>query len=268
MKHKMASPRFQLAVLLAVAPALWPAVLSASLSIRPAYLEIDLGEGRPSEVFQVTNITGQEVRYRAQVVHFRFAEKGGFEITEPDQQSLAGWLKFNPREFTLAPGETRAIRVTVLPPGNLAGGEYWGALWLEPLQGAVTSSEDGKGRKASIEVKANILVSIFGTLGHLDYRCTLDDLEAHASGDGIDITTNLSNTGTGRCRVSGSYEVIDGGGAVVADGLIGEDLIMPAGRRRFQRHVSGSFVPGEFSVRVRYSSQNWTEELAGQTRVR
>lgn len=254
--------------LLALFALLLPSFVRASLAIEPAFIELKLDRGRPSEVITVMNTTDFETRYRAQIVHFVYTKDGNFKMLEPDEQSLAGWVKFNPREFTLAPKESRAIRVTVIPPGNLEDGEYWAALRFEPLVGIVSRAEDGEGRSVALEVRANILVPIVGQVGKMTHHCDLVDLKAWRHEGGVAIVAFLANTGSARVRVKGSYEILDAAGNALGEGLIGEDTILAGGERVFARAVEADLPQGECSVRVRYASEKLEEALAGQTRIR
>lgn len=251
-----------LAVLLAASPA------AASLSVEPALIHMDLDKGRPADVVTVTNMTDQEVRYRVLAVHFVYTRTGELQMVEPNEQSLALWLKFNPKEFTLTPKESRTIRLTVVAPSDLKDGEYWAALRFEPLKGYVSRGDDGEGRSVAIEVRANILVPIIGQVGEPSFVCDLKGLRAWRKDEGIAISAELVNSGNTRVRVKGSYEILDSSGTAVADGLIGEDTIMSGSERVFARVVEGNFPEEAYNVRVRYASDNLEEDLAGQTSVR
>ncbi len=253
---------------LAVATVLLPSSGRASLSIDPAFVELSLEKGRPSEVITVTNVTQQEMRYRVRAVHFVYTRGGNFEEIEPDDKSLALWTKFNPKEFTLAPKGSQAIRLTIVPPGNLKDGEYWAALRFEPLVGIPASGDDGEGRSVALEVRTNILVPVVGHIGKVTAVCELKDLQAWRTDDGLAVLAYVANIGNGRVRVKGFYEVLDPSGAVVADGLIGEDTMLSGGERLTARAVEGDFPEGEYTVRVRYESEKLEKPLAGQTRVR
>ncbi|MFH1689090.1 MAG: hypothetical protein ABIE42_02495 [Candidatus Eisenbacteria bacterium] len=254
--------------LLALLALLLPSLAGATLSIEPAFVELALDKGRPSAVITVTNVTDQETRYRAQPAHFVYKTDGNFELQEPDGQSLALWLKFNPREFTLAPKESRAIRLSVVPPKNLDDGEYWAALRFEPLEGIISRGDDGAGRSVAVEVRANILVPIVGRVGEQTYVCDFKDLKAWRSDEGVAIVASIVNTGTARVRVNGSYEIVDSAGNEVAGGVFGEATILAGGERVFSQVVEGEFPDENYDVRIRYTSETLKDDLAGLTHVR
>ncbi len=240
---------------------------SAVLSVHPAYVELNLDRGRPSEILTVTNLTDEEVRYRAKVRHFLYTKEGGIQHLPPDEHSLASWTKLNPKEFTIPPKGSRVIRLSVIAPRNLAPGEYWADIEFEPLEGRVTEADDGEGRTIRLEVTASILVPIVGQVGTLTYQVQLQDLSAWKTETGIRVSAHLANTGTGRIGIKGTYEVLNASDEVVAEGLIGDDTILAGGERVFVRLAEGEFLDDEYMVRVRYTSRRIEETIAGQTSV-
>ncbi len=252
---------------LAAAILLAPVQTSAVLSVHPAYIEFNLDRGRPSEILTVSNLTDEEVRYRAKVMHFFYTKDGGIKQIPPDEHSLASWTKLNPKEFTIPPKGSRVIRLSVIAPKNLATGEYWAAIEFEPLEGRIAETDDGEGRTIRLEVTASILVPIVGQVGTLAYQLQLRDLSAWKTERGIKVSAHVANTGTGRIGIKGDYEILDTSGEVVAVGLIGEDTILVEGERVFVRQAEGEFPDDEYTVRVRYSSINIEDTVAGQARV-
>jgi hypothetical protein len=241
----------------------------ASISVSPSYIELEVGKGRPSQPITIGNASDQEERYRVHVVHFGFSESGDVQMIPTDAHSLAPWIKCNPREFTLGPKSSRAVRLTVVPPKSLPPGEYWAAVWFEPLTGRTNTPAGNRSGKAAVQVVTNVLVPIFGEVPHVDYRCELKDLMAAKTKGGIAIAARLANTGSGRVRLKGSYEILSGGAdAPVAQGLIGEDTVLAGGQRIFKQIVKGTFPQDEYTIRVRYESPSLATVLGGQTSVR
>jgi hypothetical protein len=245
-----------------------PMAGEGSISVKPAYIEVNIDKGRPSKTITVSNITDQETRYRLHIVHFVYLPDGNFKMVPPDEHSLAQWVKFNPREFVLGPNASRAIRLTIIPPGKLKPGEYWAALWFEPLRGQMKRIEHAEGGGMTLRVSTNILVPIIGQVPKIVYDCQLADLSASRTDSMVAISAKLTNTGTGRVKLKGAYEILDGSSTVVAEGLIGDDTILAGGERVFVQHVKGDFKGTEYSVRVRYMSEKLPGVLAGQTSAR
>jgi hypothetical protein len=156
----------------------------------------------------------------------------------------------------------------VIPPPSPAPGEYWAAVWFEPLIVPVDSMADSTRHRASVRVVTNILVPIFGQVPRVDYRGELTNLAAMRAAGGIKLVSRLANTGSGRLQVKGSYEILGAGGTRVAQGLIGDDTILAGGVRVFSQFAKGEFPDREYTIRVRYESPKLTTVLGGQTSLR
>ncbi|MCK4546557.1 MAG: hypothetical protein KAW17_03860 [Candidatus Eisenbacteria sp.] len=245
----------------------FPGQTEAALSIQPAYVQLRLDRGRPSETIAVTNLLDKDARYRIHVRHFIYGKNGGLQQVPPDEHSLAPWTKINPREFTLPAKGRRIIRLSVIPPKNLPPGEYWGTIELEPLEGSFTEAQDPDGRTMRLEIVTSILVPIVGEVGEIQHSFEMEDLSAWKTQEGIAITAHLVNTGTGRLHPMGAFEVLNASGDIISEGLIGDDTILAGGERIFSRVVKGDFPDPSYAVRVRYSAKRLEESVAGQTRV-
>lgn len=237
----------------------------ASISVSPALVELQLGKGHPSGVFNVTSVTAETMRYRVHVVHFRFSSTGVLEVVPADERSIAQWIKCNPLEFVLAPHASRAVRYTVVTPKSLAPGEYRAAVWFEPLTESGPALGDSTKVRAKVRVVTNILVPIFGQMATVEHHCELSALAATKTPGGLTIAARVANTGSGRLRVKGSYEVLTADDQQVSQGLIGDDTILPGGDRVFQQVVKGDFPAHVYKVRVRYESPKLPNVLGGQT---
>jgi hypothetical protein len=102
----------------------------------------------------------------------------------------------------------------------------------------------------------------------VNYRGELTNLAAMRATGGISLVARLANTGSGRLQVKGSYQILNAGGTQVAQGVIGEDTILPGGARIFPQFVKGEFPDREYTIRVRYESPKLAAVLGGQTSVR
>jgi len=167
-------------------------------------LEVSFDRGRPSGQFIISNIGDAEERYRVRSVHFTFLKDGGVRRIQPDEHSLASWIKFNPTEFTLPPKTKRAVRYTIIPKGKLKAGEYWGAMELESLNTTVGSGKDERGTEYQVEVISTILVPLFGRFGNVRYQGVVKEVKITPKGTGQCIELSVENTGEGRLLIEGS----------------------------------------------------------------
>ena len=224
------------------------------LSIAPAYVEVSLDKGRPAGQFMIANLGEEEERYRIRAIHFTFMKDGSVRRMEPDERSLAPWIKFNPTEFTLGPKSRRAIRYVIAPQGKLRPGEYWAAMELESLKTTVANAKDEGGREFRIEVIPSILVPMFGTFGNVRYGGILKEVQLAPNETGQAIHLLVGNTGEGRLVVGGEYEIRDSSGAEVQKGSLAKAYVLPGLEQVFSRQLGANLPEGNYKVRVQCRS--------------
>lgn len=239
----------------------------AALSISPAFVEVTLDKGVPSGQFLVTNVGEVEERYRIKAKSFLFLEDGGVRLAESDEQSLATWIKFNPKEFTLAPNTRQTIRFAVIPRGKLRPGEYWAVMELESLASSFASGKDSGGREFNLEIVPSILVPICGKVGDVKYQGTLKQLRAFQVDNGSAIEVYLTNTGEGRLRVSGEYEIFDSNGKKLEQGSLGKGYVLVGSTRKFATKTNLPLTQGKYSIKVNYSSEQLKTPIRNEVEI-
>lgn len=239
----------------------------SALSISPAFVEVTLDKGVPSGQFLVTNVGDSEERYRIKAKSFLFLEDGGVRLAESDEQSLATWIKFNPKEFTLAPNTRQTIRFAVIPRGKLRPGEYWAVMELESLASSFASGKDAGGREFNLEIVPSILVPICGKVGDVKYQGTLKQLRAFPVENGSVIEVYLTNTGDGRLRVSGEYEIFDSNGKKLEQGSLGKGYVLVGSTRKFATKTNLQLTQGKYSIKVNYSSEQLKSPIRNEIEI-
>ena len=226
----------------------------AGLQVKPGYVEVTLDKGRPAGSFLITNIGTTPERLRINAFHFNYTEQGGITQSPTGEHSLAQWLHFNPRELSLAPKTSRAVRFTIAPRGKLKPGEYWGAMELESLAVQRVTGEAGADKSVSLGLMYSIMVPIFGTVGQVRYEGQLSEPNLVGTGEGVFVRTLLTNSGTGRLRPQGTCQITNPAGKVVAEARTGRSYVLRDGRRWFQAPVDPN-VPlpeGTYTLRASF----------------
>jgi len=81
--------------------------------------------------------------YRIQFVQRRMTANGGFEEikkAKPGEQFSDAMIRFSPRQVTLQPGQSQAIRLMLRKPASLAAGEYRSHLLFRAIPKASSTS--------------------------------------------------------------------------------------------------------------------------------
>ncbi len=228
-----------------------PKGILAAVSISPAFVEVSLDRGRPSGQFIISNLGDEEERYRIKAIHFTFLKDGGLRRIEPDERSLAAWVKFNPTEFTLGPKTTRAIRFVISPRGALKPGEYWAAMELESLKTLTTAGKDEFGREFQLEIIPSIVVPMFGISGKVRYDGIIKDVNLGGREGGQVLELLIGNTGDGRLLIEGEYEVTKDSGEPMLKGTLGNKAyVLPGLEQFFYGKLESSLPEGMYKVRV------------------
>jgi hypothetical protein len=252
-------------VLLVPATLLGTSDAGAQLAIQPAYVEVELDHGRATGTMTVTNTADNPVRLRAQAVMFAFDERGQMQQrpTE-DAFSIAPMLKFNPREFVVEGKSSRTVRFSVIGTPDMEPGEYWAALEFEPLeQNSVSAEEDG--RSVSINIRSAIIIPVYAWAGERTHQADFLNLKATKGEEGIEVEATMANTGTGHLVVQAEYDVLDEGGATLASGVIGRQIVLRETRRIFEGKIADVDPREGLRIRVRLRAKQFEEVLTGET---
>jgi len=259
--------RFTAGILIGIC--LLTASAPADVAIKPAFVEVNLSEGRPAGSFLISNVGDKEERYRVNAIHFTYTEQGALQRTETGDYSLAAWIRFNPRELTLPPNTQRAVRFAIIPRGQLPEGEYWAAMELESLAvSEVTSKDDKTGRSMKLRMIATILAPIFGTVGKPSYTGEVQDLQVAVEKDAVLLKARVAATGTGRLGMVGDYEIADTSGHVVDSGPFCATYVLRGGQRWVTKQIKAAIPPGEYTVRLKLRAAHLTQPITAEAQVK
>lgn len=247
---------------------LLPGALRADVAIKPAFVEVNLDEGRPAGTFLVSNLGDKEERFRINALHFTYSEDGGLKKASTGDYSLASWIRFNPRELTLAPGTQRAVRFAIIPRGKLQNGEYWAGMELESLAvNEVLSKDEKTGRAVKLKLMTTVIAPIFGTVGKTSYAGEVKDIQVKVENGAITLKALVASTGNGRIQVKGDYQVVDASGKTVDSGAIGTGYVFRGGQRWFSKKIEAVVPQGEYTVKLSVEAPHLEQPLVKEAKV-
>ncbi len=227
----------------------------AALVIDPALIKTDLNGKRSSGVFILKNTGEEEVRYRAKAVYFTLNPEGGLAEISPDEYSLAEWIKFNPKEFTLPPQSSRAIRYSIISPsGKLLPKEYRGAIEFTPLKVAKIQSQDNEGHKFNLQVLSVVLVPVYGYVKNTKYSGILSDISVDKKKDELVISADVSNTSDGILRFNGEYQIIASSGKKIDETGFKKIVVFQKNKRTLKTTIKKPVEIGQYVVRLHLKS--------------
>lgn len=255
------------------------AVLAASLlgpsalaiSVKPAFLDLEVNPGEHhTGMFTVVNTSDGEERFRASPSHFRLSREGNLQPAPSDSFSVAEWIKFNPKEFTLTPRARQQIRYTLIVPPDAKPGDRWCVLEFMKLTARTLQAGDTSdgGTSVKLAVSSAIVVPIFVQVGEVGHEWSLVDLEAQTDEKGSRVSITLGNTSNGRVPFETEVDIVDANGEVVAHEERGRLSLFPFSERVLQMPIETELQPGEYMARVRVSSEETGDLVAGETALR
>lgn len=242
--------------------------LEASIGIKPAFVEVNMDEGRPSGAFLISNLGDKEERFRVNAVHFTYSEKGSLDVSPTGQHSLAPYIRFNPRELTLAPKTQRAVRFAVVSKGKLPEGEYWAAMELESLAVNEALSKDEKtGRSVKLRTVTTVMAPIFGTAGKPTYEGQIKDIQVQVENGETVLKALVATTGTGRLGIRGTYEILDSSGAAIASGPFGAAYVLRGAQRWLTQKIDAGVADNQYTVKLSFEAAHLKQPLARESLV-
>jgi hypothetical protein len=173
----------------------------------------------------------------------------------PEGNSLKEWLHPELNDFSVAPKQEFELKFTVDIPTTADPGAHYGAL-------LVTTAPITQAGGAAIQMKIGpiILVKI---LGDVTEKLTLESLSVprFAESPPIALEARFKNEGTVHEAPSGSIEVRNMFGALVATGTLRERNVLPGTIRKVKASVGDGLWLGRYTVLLRANYGDGKDEL-------
>jgi hypothetical protein len=229
------------AVALLISPAL------AQLRVSPGSMDMLVPEGQhalPSVT--VTNDSDKPMDFEVKLAGYGQGTSGSTEVLEPDTNPLSAvsCMSFAPAEFSLAPGETQEIDLTVSIPQGIDGGRYAVVLVIGTPAG---------GQGITTISRMGILVRLTVAGSHLIREGSIELIGAEPteSGNPILIEVTYANQGNVHCRVQGSVTIFDAQGDVLDVARTSWAVVIPG----YSRELVAEWIPGRDLDPGTYSAQ-------------
>jgi len=190
-------------VVLMLAAFVWPLALEAQGDLLITPRRIVFEGNRDRQEITLANTGSDTARYTVSFLQYRMNEDGSFtQITEPDPGQLFAdpYLRYFPRTFTLAPGESQVLRMQVRRTPGMVPGEYRSHMYFRAVPEERPLGEDELlPDTTAIGIR---LTPIFGIsipvilrIGEVNATVTLSDIQVEKKNDGthwLNVTFNRS----------------------------------------------------------------------------
>ena len=212
----------------------------------------------------VRNLGEGPVVVKVRLSDWTLDESGAMRLLDSGSTptTLDGSIEFEPREFSLGPGENGVIHVVMrLPAAGPA--TRWGVLLSEVRP--TTWPKAQLGPRAIAELGTTLYLSRVPAEAT---RADLVGLGANAIGDtALAVAFQVRNPGERHLYSTGDVALRDSTGAIVAQGSVGTGVVLPGARRIFTWTCSNRLAPGRYTVTATLDTGE-PELIVGETRVR
>jgi len=190
-----------------------PALLfsaEVSISVSPIRVEHLVKQGeKGTDTISVTNDGTASTRLKVSIEDWSLTRDGNpmFLKVGKNPYSCADWIRINPVDFRVDPGQTREVRYTVTVPEGIEDGGFRVAIIFE------TVPEVMPGEKAKrVYLKGRIATIVYEVVGKPIPEGHANSLKADLKKEGMDFILALQNTGKVHFRTKGSITVKDSNG--------------------------------------------------------
>jgi P pilus assembly chaperone PapD len=212
------------------------------------------GDVRSAELL-VANTHDKKSIFRIETASFLMFANG--TLAEVADSSVAlnarDIVRFSPRQFELAPGETQTVRIGLRMPPGLPAGEYRIHLRvLQVAEGAGAPAAPTTARDMGMVIPINIARAVRVIVRHdvLAGTAAVSRVAASRSSDGILLTAVLTRSGAGSS--SGTYSIgIPGAADSAATGAI--NIYSDLGQRTVTRAIPAAAMKGQHAICFRYT---------------
>jgi hypothetical protein len=231
--------------LAALALLVYPAL--AQLRITPGSMDMLVPEGQhtlPS--ISVVNDSDKPIDFEVRLAGYGQGTSGSTEVLEPDSNPLSAvpYISFAPAEFSLEPGESQDIDLTVSIPQGIDGGRYAVVLVI---------ATPGDGGPITTVSRMGILVRLTIDGSNLIRQGSIEEIgsEPVESGEPIPIEVAYANEGNIHCRVQGSVTVFDAQGDILDVARTSWAVVIPG----YSRELVAEWIPDRDLDLGTYSAQ-------------
>ncbi len=230
------------ALALLVSPAL------AQIAISPGSMDMLVPEGQhtlPS--ITVSNDSDKPMDFQVKLAGYGQGTSGSTDVLEPDTNPLSAmsYISFDPVEFSLEPGGSQEIELTVSIPQGIDGGRYAVVLVIGTPGGDAPITTISR---MGILVKLTIAGSQLVEQGSIEFIGS----EPVQSGEPIPIKVTYANEGNVHCEVQSSINIFDAVGEVLDVARTSWAVVIPGYSRELVAEwiPSGDLEPGTYDAQA------------------
>ncbi len=223
----------------------------ASVRVEPSRFILHVAPGeRDTGAITVTNYSPFPVTLDA--VYYDWEMDEEFELVHYDRgtlkETLDGLIRFNPRQFTLEPGQSQVVRFTVeFPEEKDEQFERRGIIFFEHLE----EDPDFEGTGAMLKTMIGTTIYIRPVEYIFSFRVIENHVVTAPSGQKFGALL-LANASLVHVRFETTFKVFNSDGEVVEEGKIPELVILPEQVRPLYFPLQRVYSPGDYRIVIEF----------------
>lgn len=233
-----------------------------SISVAPIRVEHSVPAGGSiTEAISVINDDTSPAHLRVKVEDWALTQDGAVNFAKGGTQphSAASWIRVNPKEFTLGPGQSQDVRYSLTVPKDAVPGGYRAAI----IFATVPPPTPGEKQKR-VMLEGRIATILYETVGRPMPSGEITGLSFRLNSEGRpEFTVSFQNTGQVHVRTRGEIIIRDKGRKEIAKVPLPDLPILPQSRRDF-KVTSGEKLPSGDYVAELIMDIGRKELLAGE----
>ncbi len=230
----------------------------ATVRVEPSrYILTYYPGARITESVNVTNQTDRTLNLIASFYDWNLDEKYELETYQRGtlDSSFDGYLRFNPRRFTLSPGESQIVRFTITIPEEENNRERRGIIFIEH-EDLLDVAEIGAA------IVTRIGTTVYAVPAEQEFIFTLKETQIIKNDLGDIFGAYLtSNDGEIHVRYRVKYSIISAEGRKIEEGEIEERVLLPDTERGVIFRIQSELEPGDYQLISKFSFPGSSEEL-------
>lgn len=223
-----------------------PCRADVSISVSPIRVEHFGKSGeKGTEMISVINGGSAPTRLKVSVEDWILTKEGttSIEIPAGALYSCAPWIRVNPIDFRISPGQTREVRYTITIPEGTPEGGYRAAIVFETVPEVVPGEKMGR-----VFVRGRIATILYAVVGKPVPQGHANSLKVEFKKDGVDFTLALQNTGKVHYRTKGSITASDSNGQKVFEVEIPDVPVLPQSEREINIRYDKPIPKGKYTA--------------------
>jgi P pilus assembly chaperone PapD len=217
-----------------------------SISVSPIRVEHLVKQGEQgTDMISVTNDGTAATRLKVSIEDWTLTKDGNptFMKAENSRYSCTEWIRINPVDFRLAPGQTREVRYTITVPQGTEDGGYRAAIIFETIPDVIPGEKIKR-----VFLKGRIVTIVYEVVGKPTPEGYSKGLKTELKKGGVDFILALQNTGKVHFRTKGSITVKDSGGNKAFDMELPDVPVLPGSEREVKVSYDKSIPKGKYTA--------------------